>query len=97
MHKGRIIASGAPDELTRSLEHDVCEVIGGDREALHALLAARPEVIAASPAGTRLRVVITPGGKPAVEQSLAAHAASLRKVAPDFEDLFLARVANEAA
>lgn len=97
MHKGRIIASGAPSALTRSLDHDVCEVVGGDREALHAVLAHQPEVVAASPAGTRLRVVIVPGGLQAVEQSVAAHGASLRKVAPDFEDLFLARIAKEAA
>ncbi|HTU62540.1 MAG TPA: ABC transporter ATP-binding protein, partial [Polyangiales bacterium] len=94
MHKGRIIASGSPSELTRSLEHDVCEVVGGDREALHAVLAQQPEVVAASPAGTRLRVVITPGGLAAVEQAVAAHGASLRKVAPDFEDLFLARISD---
>jgi ABC-2 type transport system ATP-binding protein len=94
MHKGRIIASGPPAELTRSLDHDVCEVLGGDREALHDTLARQPEVIAASPAGARLRVVIAPGGRAAVERSLAAHGASLRKVAPDFEDLFLARIAG---
>jgi ABC-2 type transport system ATP-binding protein len=94
MHKGRIIASGAPAALTRALEHDVCEVIGGDREALHALLAEQPEVVAASPAGARLRVVIVPGGRDTVARSVAAHGASLRKVAPDFEDLFLARIAG---
>jgi ABC-2 type transport system ATP-binding protein len=98
MHKGRIIASGPPGELTRSLEHDVCEVIGGDREALHGALEQLQEVVAASPAGARLRIVIAPGGRAAVERSLAAHGASLRKVSADFEDLFLARIANiEAA
>jgi ABC-2 type transport system ATP-binding protein len=97
MHKGRIIATGAPHDLTRSLEHDVCEVRGGEREALHALLAKQPEVIAASPAGAKLRVVITPGGRAAVERSVGAHGASLHKVSPDFEDLFLARIASTEA
>lgn len=95
MHKGRFIAAGAPGELTRKLEHDVCEVLGGDREALHDVLASLPEVVAASPAGARLRIVIAPGKRDAVERKVAEHGATLRKVAPDFEDLFLARIAGE--
>jgi len=94
MHKGRLIAAGSPGELTRSLELDVCEVQGGDREALHAILADLDEVVAASPAGARLRIVIARGGRAAVEREVAARGASLRDVTPDFEDLFLARIAG---
>jgi ABC-2 type transport system ATP-binding protein len=94
MNKGRIIAAGSPGELTRKLEHDVCEVQGGERETLHDVIASLPEVIAASPAGTRLRIVIAPGQRAAVERKVAEHGATLRKVAPDFEDLFLARTAT---
>jgi ABC-2 type transport system ATP-binding protein len=97
IHGGRIIAEGTPGELTDSLENDVCEVIGGDRDRIDALLAELPEVVAASPAGARLRVVLAPGAKAAVEAKLAPLGAVLRDVVPDFEDLFLARIRAEAA
>jgi ABC-2 type transport system ATP-binding protein len=93
MHEGRIIEEGAPYELTDSLEHEVVEILGGDREAVHALLEARPEVVAASPAGARLRAIVAPGGTAALRAALAPLGAELQKVPPDFEDLFLARVA----
>lgn len=93
MHEGRLIAEGVPGDLTDSLEHEVAEVVGGDRASLHILLRQRPEVIAASPAGARLRVVIAPGQSDALAGALAPLGASLVTVPPDFEDLFLARVA----
>ena len=93
MHEGRVIAEGAPGDLSDALEHDVAEVIGGDREALHELLRGRSEVVAASPAGARLRVVIEPGKSGELARALAPLGASLVPVPPDFEDLFLARVA----
>jgi len=93
MHEGRVIAEGAPGDLTDALEHEVAEVVGGDREALHAVLEGREEIIAASPAGERLRIVITPGGSGAIAEAISPLGATLRQVPPDFEDLFLARVA----
>ena len=93
MHEGRIIEQGAPGDLTDALEHEVVEVLGGDRDAIHALLARRPEVVAASPAGARLRAVVLPGQTKALAAAVAVLGATLRPVSPDFEDLFLARVA----
>ena len=61
------------------------------RRPWRALLLAA--VVAASPAGERLRVVILPGHMEALAAQLRPLGASLRKVPPDFEDLFLARVA----
>lgn len=94
MHEGRLITTGPPGELTRSLEHNVCEVIGGEREALHRVLSSLPEVVAASPAGARLRVVIAPGGRTHVMRRVAEHGGDLRDVSADFEDVFLARIAG---
>lgn len=94
MHEGRLIAEGAPSELTDALEYEVAEVHEGERAALHRLLDTRSEVVASSPAGERLRVVLVPGGSEALAAALTAEGASLERVAPDFEDLFLARVSE---
>ncbi|MGE0790427.1 MAG: ABC transporter ATP-binding protein [Sandaracinaceae bacterium] len=94
MNEGTIIAQGAPGELTDALEFPVCEVKGGDREALHTILSERAEVVAASPAGARLRVVVRPGGLETLAGAIAQVGASLETVPPDFEDLFLARIAS---
>jgi ABC-2 type transport system ATP-binding protein len=93
MHEGQIVEQGAPGDLTDGLEHEILEVVGGDREAIHTLLEERDDVISASPAGARIRAVVLPGHGAAVEGVLAERGASVRKVPPDFEDLFLARVA----
>jgi ABC-2 type transport system ATP-binding protein len=53
-------------------------------------------VVAASPAGARLRIVIAPGKRAEVEKKIAEHGATLRKVTADFEDLFLARLAGSS-
>ncbi len=94
MHEGKIIAEGAPGDLTDALEHVVAEVIGGDREVLHEMLEDRDDIIAASPAGERLRVVVLPGHDQDLAAALAPLGAKLEVVPPDFEDLFLARIAS---
>lgn len=94
MHQGRLIAEGAPGELTDGLEHPVYQVVGGEREALQQTLAELPEIVAASPAGARLRIVVAPGGTERVERAVTELGASLERVPPDFEDLFLARIAT---
>jgi ABC-2 type transport system ATP-binding protein len=93
VHEGRILAEGAPDALVRGLECTTAEVIGGDRARVHELLESRPEVLAASPAGAQLRIVIAPRAEGAVAEALAAVGAEMRPTHPGFEDLFLARVA----
>lgn len=101
MHAGRVLAEGAPSALVDGFDHRCLEVsCGGDgeaRERLDAALAGLPEVVAASPAGARLRLVVRPGGEAAVSRVLAEHGAAGRAVPPDFEDLFLAKVAAEHA
>ena len=58
--------------------------------------AGRAEVRASSPAGTHLKVVLTRGGGAKLGPSLSELGAKLVPAAPDFEDLFLARIAAEA-
>jgi len=101
MHAGRLLAEGSPTELVDGFDHRCLEVSADPdpdaRSRLDAALASLPEVVAASPAGARLRLVIRPGGDDAVSRVLAAHGARHRSVVPDFEDLFLAKVAAEEA
>jgi ABC-2 type transport system ATP-binding protein len=100
MHKGRLLAEGTPSDLVDGFDHSCLEVsvqrLAGDRERLDAALADSPDVVAASPAGARLRIVVRPGGQDAVHRVLDAEGASYRTVAADFEDLFLAKVAAES-
>jgi ABC-2 type transport system ATP-binding protein len=96
VHRGRLLLEGEPPALLAGFEDEAYEVRGGDRDRLDAAVAAHPAVRAASPAGERLRIVIARGAAPALSADLARLGATLARVAPDFEDLFLARL-REAA
>jgi drug efflux transport system ATP-binding protein len=92
VHEGRLVLEGEPRALLAAFEDEAWEVVGGDRDALDAALARVPEVRAASPAGSRLRVDVARGGAPAVAAAVAPLGAALRPASPTFEDVFLARV-----
>ncbi len=97
IHRGRLLVEGPPRALLDGLEDETYEVAGGERDAVDAALARLPEVRAASPAGSRLRVGIARGGGGSVRAALAPLGAELRPVTPAFEDLFLARIRSEEA
>jgi ABC-2 type transport system ATP-binding protein len=97
LYGGRVMAEGEPASLVRELHTPVFEVIGGEREALHALLAKATGVVAASPAGERLRIVLDAAGIPAITAAIAGLGATLSPVAADFEDVFLAMTYSEAS
>ncbi len=92
MHEGRIIAEGAPSVLAAELDHEVYEVSASDVDAIHRELDRRIDVVAASPAGTRVRVTLAAAHRQAVEQALRGMGATMRRVVPSFEDVFLSRV-----
>jgi ABC-2 type transport system ATP-binding protein len=96
VHQGRLLLEGEPRALLGALEDEAWEVTGGDREAIDRALASIPEVRAASPAGSRLRIDVAPGGAERVAAALSALGAGMRRVSPGFEDLFLARIRKEA-
>ncbi len=97
IHQGRIIAEGDPRALVAHFDHHTFSVEGGDRDAIDAALMDLPEVKAMSPAGSHLRVVVTPRGVPRVEAVLRPLGAHLHPALPGFEDLFLVRVGEEEA
>jgi ABC-2 type transport system ATP-binding protein len=101
IHKGRLVAEGAPGDLVRTFDHDVVEVeagVGGvDRAALEDLVATLPEVRGTHPVGGRIRVVLAPGTTAIVRDRLTPLGATLRPATAEFEDVFLARTTEPAA
>ena len=97
IHHGRLLLNGEPRALLADLDDETYEVEGGEREQVDQRLASLSEVHAASPAGATLRIAVARGSAGTVGAALKPLAASLRPVAPNFEDLFLARVRQEAA
>ncbi|HEU4383845.1 MAG TPA: ABC transporter ATP-binding protein [Anaeromyxobacteraceae bacterium] len=96
-HRGRLLLEGTPPDLLAGFEEEAFEVSGGDRDLVDQALAALPEVRAASPAGSRLRVDLAPGGAARVREALGPLGAELRPMAPGFEDLFLSRIREEGS
>jgi ABC-2 type transport system ATP-binding protein len=91
---GKVLREGEPGALARSFDGLVAELVGGDRERLHAALAAfGPELYAQSPAGQRLRVVAASSSAARLEELARTEGATLVPAQPDFEDLFLAELA----
>ncbi|MBF5041608.1 ABC transporter ATP-binding protein [Aggregicoccus sp. 17bor-14] len=97
VHRGRLLLEGEPRVLLQRFAHEVYEVHGGERREVDAALAHLPAVQAASPAGARLRVVVTHGEGDAVLRGLAPLGAHLVPARADFEDLFLSRLREEEA
>jgi ABC-2 type transport system ATP-binding protein len=97
LHHGRLLLEGQPHALIASFEHEAYEIRGGDREKIEAVLVSLSCVFASSPAGSRLRIVASRGSMRTIENAVAPLGAALLRVAPDFEDLYLARLREEAA
>jgi ABC-2 type transport system ATP-binding protein len=96
VHHGRLLVEGEPHALIAAFEDEAYEVHGGERDRVDAALAADAAVRAASPAGARLRIVVRHGAGAAVGAALGPLGASLERVQPDFEDLFLSRTGEAA-
>lgn len=97
IHHGRLLIEGAPQFLLSEFEDETYQVVGGNRDAVEANLAAHPSVKATSPTGAWLRVDVTSGAGAALAESLRLIGAELRPVAPTFEDLFLSRIQEPQA
>ena len=97
LHRGRVLAIGAPDALVQELAHPVYEVVGGPQRQVQQLSENDPGVLAASPAGERLRLVIDQHAAERVKQRIEALGSRLRRVTADFEDLFLVKTREAPA
>ena len=88
---------GRPGELVRGLGLSAFLVEGGQRDAVLARVEGHPLVRAASPAGPRLRIVLDPKDEASLAQDLVPTGAHLVPATLDFEDLYLARMAEREA
>jgi ABC-2 type transport system ATP-binding protein len=95
IHHGRTLQEGAPSELVKSFRHAVLRVVSGDRDAVLSATTGAAGVLATSPSGARMRIVVQEGSEQAVTEALARAGAMVERTAPDFEDLFLSLVAKE--
>lgn len=95
MHRGRLLLEGSPGDLVKGFPHNVFRATGGDRDQLLAVLGAHPRVLAVSPAGSRVRMVVERGAQSEIEAIVAPLGGRLEPAVPDFEDLFLARMHEE--
>ncbi len=89
--RGRLLDLGRPGDLLFAFPHPVFEV-GGNRDQVEAELGEDPDVLAFTPAGAELRMVLRRGSEQSILLRLANLGVQTRSAAPTFEDLFLARV-----
>ncbi len=91
LFRGRLLEQGRPSDLLFAFPHPVFE-LHGDRDRIEAELGRSPDVIAFTPAGAELRMVVRRDREEAVLFRLASFGVQARPAAPTFEDLFLTRV-----
>ena len=99
LHRGRLLAEGPPERLIRDFHHATLMLHCDNRAAVEDAVEDRPEVLALSPHGADLRVVIP---RPAVASFSALGRSSgasftVSEVSPDFEDVYLGLLADAEA
>jgi len=89
--EGRLLEEGEPSALLAAFPHPVYRV-RGDRAKITAAAATNPDVLAFTPAGAVVRVVVRRGHEDGVRASFAALGAEVSLTSASFEDLFLTRL-----
>ncbi len=88
LHHGRLLAEGAPADLVARFRHPTLRLFVDDRDAAESDLAADDAILAVSPEGAALRVVV----RRDAQDPLARFGGRVEPVAADFEDVFLGLV-----
>jgi ABC-2 type transport system ATP-binding protein len=88
---GKLLEEGQPSEMLAAFPHPVYRV-RGDRARVTAAVDKNPDVLAFTPAGARVRVVVRHGREDAVRSLVAALGAEASPTSATFEDLFLTRL-----
>jgi ABC-2 type transport system ATP-binding protein len=97
LHRGRVLREGTPAELLARFDDRVLEIDAPDRRAADAILDADPRVIAATPAGARLKAVVGAADADGLAARLAEVGAQTRPGTPDFEDVYLSAARHAGA
>lgn len=92
---GRVLTEGEPTALVRACEDVVLEALAPDRAPLDAFLEGHPGVIAVTPAGARVRALVSPAREAELRAGLSARGAEVSRSAPDFEDLYFSLAARD--
>jgi ABC-2 type transport system ATP-binding protein len=96
LYTGALLTEGVPGDLVAAFPHAVF-ALHGERDALEATLAISRDVLAFTPAGAQLRVVVRHGCEQPVMAVVHAAGASATPARATFEDLFLASVRERSA
>jgi ABC-2 type transport system ATP-binding protein len=91
LYEGRLLEEGAPRALLERFPHKAFEV-KGDRKRVSDSIESDDDILAFTPAGALLRIVVRRGAESRIAAVLEKKGAALVPIAPTFEDLFLARV-----
>ncbi len=90
LHEGRVLATGEPASLVNGFAHTVLEVdLAGDEDT-RAWLERDPDILALTPAGERVRAVVSKDASAPLLAELEKRSLKARPTRPDFEDLYLA-------
>ena len=95
MHLGRLLAEGTPEDLLDDFPHQTFRLTGCSREQAEPILDDLPGLLGYSPAGSQVRLVVRRAQVDAVRERLKRVNGDLTPTPPDFEDVFLARIAAD--
>jgi len=92
--QGQLLSEGEPRTLISQFCHDTIVIHGIDRDDAELILAELPGILASSPAGEELRLVVEREALPEITRRFAAAGGRCQPARPTFEDLFLAQVSE---
>jgi ABC-2 type transport system ATP-binding protein len=95
LFEGRLLEEGQPSEMLRAFPHPVFRV-QGERTRVADAIEKDADVLASTPAGAELRVVVRKDRQEAVLKVLAELGAKTSPATATFEDLFLTRLRERA-
>jgi ABC-2 type transport system ATP-binding protein len=95
LFEGRLLEEGEPSGMLRAFVHPVFRV-HGKRGKVAEAIEKDPDVLASTPAGAELRVVVRKDRQQAVLKTLSDLGATTSPATATFEDLFLTRLRERA-
>ena len=96
MHRGKIIATGTPDEVTKQFKRKLIEVSGSDlHRARKVLLEIEHEGVDVNRFGDRLHVIYdSPEQAKSLKNRVAGMNVSIEEIAPTIEDTFVSLMSS---